>query len=195
MSLACSRSTSTSRSSTSVADTQRDLDTSRPELRESMPALLADIARAIDQGELTVAQDRRRVRGVVDFVARDRRCHARRLAVGEANRSALPFAVEVAVSPMPVVAMVLMLITPRARANGITFVVGWVLGVAAGGCDEVVPCGRLLHVAVRKRNARPAAGAEVAMPKRWVGSRARTSSNPDSVRSGITHSMSEASSG
>jgi len=32
-----------------------------------MPALLADIARAIDQGELTVAQDRRRVRGVVDF--------------------------------------------------------------------------------------------------------------------------------
>jgi hypothetical protein len=47
--------------------------------------------------------------GVVDFVARDRRCHARRLAVGEANRSALPFAVEVAVSPMPVVAMVLML--------------------------------------------------------------------------------------
>ena len=74
-------------------------------------------------------------------------------------------------------------------------VVGWVLGVAAAGCDEVVLCGRLIHVAVRKRNARPAADAEVAMPKRWVGSSSRTSSNPDSVRLGITHSMSEASSG
>ena len=45
----------------------------------------------------------------------------------------LPFAVGVAISPMPIVAMVLMLITPKAKANGFTFILGWIIGVAVAG--------------------------------------------------------------
>ena len=53
--------------------------------------------------------------------------------MGEAIGQLLPFAVGVAVSPMPVVAMVLMLMTPQARANGVTFVLGWMLGIGVAG--------------------------------------------------------------
>jgi hypothetical protein len=38
--------------------------------------------------------------------------------MGEAIGKLLPFTVGVAVSPMPIVAVVLMLVTPRARCNG-----------------------------------------------------------------------------
>ncbi len=37
----------------------------------------------------------------------------------------LPIAVGVAISPVPIIAIILMLITPRARSNGIAFLVGW----------------------------------------------------------------------
>ncbi len=38
--------------------------------------------------------------------------------MGEAIGQALPFAVGVALSPVPIIAVILMLVTPRARANG-----------------------------------------------------------------------------
>jgi hypothetical protein len=41
--------------------------------------------------------------------------------MGEAIGQLLPFAVGVAVSPMPIVAVVLMLVTPRAWSNGPAF--------------------------------------------------------------------------
>ena len=53
--------------------------------------------------------------------------------MGEAIGQMLPYAVGVMVSPMPVVAMVLMLVTPQARANGIAFVLGWILGIGLAG--------------------------------------------------------------
>src|SRR5688572_1844907 len=53
--------------------------------------------------------------------------------MGEAIGQMLPFAVGVMVSPMPVVAMVLMLVTPQARSNGIAFVLGWILGIGFAG--------------------------------------------------------------
>ena len=53
--------------------------------------------------------------------------------MGEAIGQLLPFAVGVAVSPMPIVAMVLMLITPKAKVNGSVFLLGWVLGIAVAG--------------------------------------------------------------
>jgi Sap-like sulfolipid-1-addressing protein len=110
--------------------------------------------------------------------------------LGEAIGQLLPFAVGVAVSPMPIVAMVLMLITPRARENGVAFVLGWVAGIAVAGAillalasptdasSEGTPAhwvswlklvlGLLLVlVAVKEWRARPAPGAEVAMPK-WM---------------------------
>jgi threonine/homoserine/homoserine lactone efflux protein len=45
----------------------------------------------------------------------------------------LPTAVVAAISPLPIVAVVLMLVTPRGRVNGPAFVLGWVLGYAVIG--------------------------------------------------------------
>ena len=53
--------------------------------------------------------------------------------MGDAIGQILPFAVGVAVSPMPIVAMVLMLITPKAKLNGFVFLFGWMVGVALAG--------------------------------------------------------------
>jgi threonine/homoserine/homoserine lactone efflux protein len=51
----------------------------------------------------------------------------------EAIGQALPFAVGIAISPLPIVAVVLMLATPRARSNGPAYVVGGVAGLAIVG--------------------------------------------------------------
>jgi threonine/homoserine/homoserine lactone efflux protein len=45
----------------------------------------------------------------------------------------LPTAVGVAISPLPIVAVVLMLVTPRGRVNGSAFVLGWIAGLAIVG--------------------------------------------------------------
>jgi threonine/homoserine/homoserine lactone efflux protein len=39
----------------------------------------------------------------------------------------------VAISPVPIIAVVLMLVTPRARSNGPAFVAGWILGLSIVG--------------------------------------------------------------
>ena len=46
---------------------------------------------------------------------------------------ALPMAMSVAVSPIPIIAIVLMLGTPRARLNGPAFAIGWLAGLAIVG--------------------------------------------------------------
>src|SRR5437660_8965021 len=48
----------------------------------------------------------------------------------------LPLAIGVALSPLPIIAVILILTTPAARANGIAFTVGWILG-------SLVVCGIL----------------------------------------------------
>jgi len=62
-------------------------------------------------------------------------------AIGEL----LPSAVGVALSPVPIVAVILMLATPRARVTGTAFAVGWIVGLSvvsvvvllvAGGADQ-----------------------------------------------------------
>jgi threonine/homoserine/homoserine lactone efflux protein len=45
----------------------------------------------------------------------------------------LSLGVGVALSPVPIIAVVLMLGTPRARSNGPAFVLGWVIGLAVAG--------------------------------------------------------------
>ena len=105
----------------------------------------------------------------------------------EAFGQMLPFAVGVAISPTPIVAMVLMLITPQARSNGFVFILGWLVGVFAAGMiasivigligpgDGGAPAtwtywlklvlgGLLVLLAIREWRARPAPGADVAMP-------------------------------
>lgn len=66
--------------------------------------------------------------------------------MGQAIGQSLPIAVGILVFPIPIASIILLLVTPRARANGVAFVVGWsvsllmvgsglvwVLGSAAGG--------------------------------------------------------------
>ena len=63
----------------------------------------------------------------------------------QAIGAVLPFAVGVALSPIPIIAIILMLDTPRAPTNGPAFALGWIAGlvgvsvivlVVAGGADD-----------------------------------------------------------
>jgi len=103
----------------------------------------------------------------------------------------LPFAVGAAISPFPIIAMVLMLVTPRARANGASFLVGWILGLAAIGVIVLTVASGvdasssdasdsvnwtkfglgvlLVVVALRQWRKRPVGDEQPVMPK-WMGS-------------------------
>ena len=110
--------------------------------------------------------------------------------MGEAIGQMLPSAVGVAISPIPIVAVVLMLVSARGRANGPSFLVGWWVGIAlvgaimllvAGGADaseegepatwasvlELVLGVLLLLVAARQWRGRPREG-EPAEPPKWM---------------------------
>jgi threonine/homoserine/homoserine lactone efflux protein len=108
--------------------------------------------------------------------------------LGDAVGDLLPSAVGVALSPIPIVAVILMLGTPRARSTGPAFAAGWVLGLVAvsvivllvagdsdssdatsTGVDVVVLLFGilLLAVALRQWRGRPRAGEEPQMPK-WM---------------------------
>jgi hypothetical protein len=100
----------------------------------------------------------------------------------------LPLAVVVAISPVPILAVVLMLLAPRARATGPGFLLGWVAGIAgvttvvlavagpdpgAGGSSRAVAWvelglgALLLALAVRQWRSRPEPGAPPQLP-RWM---------------------------
>ena len=110
--------------------------------------------------------------------------------MGEAIGQVLSLGVGVALSPVPIIAVVLLLGTARARANGPAFVLGWVTGLAivgtivllaASGADasesgepatwvdvlELVLGCLLVLVAVRQWRGRPREGDEAALPK-WM---------------------------
>jgi threonine/homoserine/homoserine lactone efflux protein len=110
--------------------------------------------------------------------------------MGAAIGQVLSFGVGVALSPVPIIAVVLMLGTPRARVNGPAFLLGWVVGlavvgtivlVAASGADASdegapatwVSCLKivlgllLVLVAIRQWRGRPRGDAEVPLPK-WM---------------------------
>jgi threonine/homoserine/homoserine lactone efflux protein len=53
--------------------------------------------------------------------------------MGQAIGQVLSFGVGVALSPVPIIAVVLMLATPKGRTNGPAFLVGWITGIAALG--------------------------------------------------------------
>jgi threonine/homoserine/homoserine lactone efflux protein len=50
--------------------------------------------------------------------------------MGRAISEVLPFAIGVAISPVPIIALILVLFSARARVNGPVFALGWVVGVA-----------------------------------------------------------------
>jgi hypothetical protein len=50
--------------------------------------------------------------------------------MGPGISEVLPFAIGVAVCPVPIIATILILFSPRARANGAVFLLGWMLSLA-----------------------------------------------------------------
>ena len=111
--------------------------------------------------------------------------------MGEAIGQSLPLAVGVALSPVPIIAVVLMLTTPRARVNGPAFVVGWLVGLGVVGAIVLALAGPsgaseqgqpaswvswlklllgvlVLLVAVRQFRGRPRGDEEAPLPK-WMG--------------------------
>lgn len=53
--------------------------------------------------------------------------------MGEAVGEVLPFAIAVALSPITIIAVVVILATPKAKTNGPAFLIGAVLGLAIVG--------------------------------------------------------------
>jgi threonine/homoserine/homoserine lactone efflux protein len=112
---------------------------------------------------------------------------------GGALGDLLPLALVIALSPIPIVACILMLFSPRGRANGPAFLLGWVVGItvvtvavrlvtgAAGGSDDpgdgpdlaaLIQLGLgalVLGLAVRQWRARPEPGAAVELPGWMAG--------------------------
>ena len=112
--------------------------------------------------------------------------------MGQAIGSSLPLAVGVALSPIPIIAVVLMLTSRRARSHGPAFVIGWLIGLAVIGAIvlsvagpagasksgspatwvswvKIVLGAALLLVAVRQFRGRPKDSDEAALPK-WMAS-------------------------
>jgi Sap, sulfolipid-1-addressing protein len=112
--------------------------------------------------------------------------------LGAAIGDVLGLAAGVAVSPLPIVAMILVLATPRGRANGSLFGVGWRAGLAVLGAVVLALAGPAdasadgepaawtgwlklllgvlaLLLAAREWRSRPAPGAEAEMPKWMAG--------------------------
>jgi hypothetical protein len=58
--------------------------------------------------------------------------------MGHAVGDVLGLAAGVAVSPLPIIAMILILATPRGRLNGVLFTLGWVLGLTVLGASMLV---------------------------------------------------------
>ncbi len=58
--------------------------------------------------------------------------------MGNAISNILPMALGVAISPVPIIAVILMLFTQRARSNGSAFLVGWVLALVVVGSIVLV---------------------------------------------------------
>ncbi|MFF5434676.1 GAP family protein [Streptomyces griseofuscus] len=68
----------------------------------------------------------------------------------------LGFAAAVAISPLPIIAVILILATPRGRLNGALFTVGWILGLAVLG-------------AVMLAIASPSGASAHHQPPTWAG--------------------------
>jgi threonine/homoserine/homoserine lactone efflux protein len=110
--------------------------------------------------------------------------------MGQAIGDMLPAAVGVAISPIPIIAVVLMLVSPHGRVNGPAYLGGQLVGVAAAGAivlliaggvgrgDDGEPAGwvswlklvlgvLLVLLAVKQWRDRPRAGESAATPK-WM---------------------------
>ena len=75
--------------------------------------------------------------------------------MGQAIGGSLPLAVGIALSPIPIIAVVLMLTSSRAKVNGLAFVLGWLLGLGVVGTIVLAFAG-------------PAGASQSGSPATWV---------------------------
>ncbi len=110
--------------------------------------------------------------------------------MGQAIGQVLSFGVGVALSPVPIIAVVLMLATPNGKTNGPAFLAGWIVGLALVGTVvllvssgasassngapatwvsvlKIVLGLALLALAVKQYRGRPRADAEPELPA-WL---------------------------
>lgn len=105
--------------------------------------------------------------------------------MGQAIGQILGFAVGVAISPVPIIALILMLFSKRATSNSLAFLVGWLLGLtvvsvivlaiglessdgdSGGGWAKVIIGVLFLLLAVKQWRGRPGEGDEPHMPA-WM---------------------------
>ncbi len=110
--------------------------------------------------------------------------------MGSAIGDTLPLALGIAISPIPIIAAILMLLSPKARGTSVGFLLGWVLGIVvavvvftllsglipAAAPDQSQPIVAtvkillgvlLLLLALRQWRGRPKPGEAAALPK-WM---------------------------
>ena len=111
--------------------------------------------------------------------------------MGDVIGDFLPLAIGIALSPFPIIGLILILFTKRARTNSLVFVIGWLLGLAvvaaivialfnagkiAAGSESAEKGGSvvnlllglvLLYLAYRNWKSRPKEG-EVAETPKWM---------------------------
>jgi threonine/homoserine/homoserine lactone efflux protein len=101
----------------------------------------------------------------------------------------LPLAVGIAISPVPIIAAILMLLSPKAKGTSVGFLVGWLVGIitaiviftllssvlaqaedgpsTVAGVIKIVLGALLLVMAVKQWRSRPAKGETATLPK-WM---------------------------
>ena len=109
--------------------------------------------------------------------------------MGDTIGEILPLAVGIAISPIPIIAAILMLLSPKAKGTGLGFLFGWLVGIIAAiviftllssvlpqpadgpstvaGVIKIVLGALLLLLAARQWRSRPAKGEQAALPK-WM---------------------------
>lgn len=110
--------------------------------------------------------------------------------MGGAIGDILPLALGIAISPIPIIAAILMLLSPKARGTSVGFLLGWVLGIIVAvvvftllsglipatdtaskpvfGTIKIILGALLLLLALRQWRSRPRAGDAERLPA-WMG--------------------------
>ena len=111
--------------------------------------------------------------------------------MGSTVGAILPLAIGIAISPIPIIAAILMLLSPKAKGTSIGFLLGWVVGILlavsvftllsavlpGGGADgsnpihgviQLVLGAALLVLALRRWRTRPHPGEDAAALPQWM---------------------------
>ena len=109
--------------------------------------------------------------------------------INEVIGEILPLAVGIAISPIPIIAAILMLLSPRAKGTSVGFLIGWLVGIVVAivlftllssiipqetggsspvaGVIKIILGALLLLLAIKQWRTRPAEGEQASMPK-WM---------------------------